>query len=92
MKPRLVLLLFWLIIVPLELAVQLWFGICLVFNTGRATAIVLGYDRLGNIAMGQGNETISSWAGRHNSWLEPIINKLFELLGQGKNHCDNNIE
>ena len=92
MKLRMVLLLFWMIIVPLELLIQFWFGICWLFNTDRATAIVLGYDRLGNVAMGQGNETISSWAGKRNSWLEPIINKLFEWLGEGKNHCDRNLE
>lgn len=89
---RLSLLFFWCIILVLEIAVQFWFFVSVIFNPVRAKAIVLAYDRLGNIAMGQGNETVSSWAGRKNSWLEPGINKLFEWLGAGKEHCDVSIE
>jgi hypothetical protein len=92
MKVRLSLILFWIIIAALEILVKLFFIYCWFFNVDRAVQIVLGYDRVGNVAMGQGNETISSWAGRRNSWLEPHINKMFEWLGEGKGHCDNNLE
>jgi hypothetical protein len=92
MKTKLTLILFWFVVVTLEVLIHLWFLASIVFSTKRATAIILGYDRLGNIAMGQGNETISSNAGRLNRWYEPIIDKLFEWLGDGKNHCKNNIE
>lgn len=87
MTKRLGLLLFWIIILFFEFIVHTYLAFCIIFNTNRATEIILAYDRVGNVAMGQGNETVSSWAGRHNSWLEKYINFLFELMGQ-KNHCD----
>jgi hypothetical protein len=90
MKTRISLILFWFIIAILEIGVKLFFIYCWFFNVDRAVQIVLGYDRVGNVAMGQGNETVSSWAGRHNSWLEPHINKLFFWLNGEHNHCDNN--
>lgn len=89
---RLALCIFWWIILGLNVAAMIWFGVCIVFNPARATQIALGYDRVGNAAIGQGNETISSWAGRHNDWLEKPINKLFEWLGAGPNHCDRSLE
>ena len=69
-----------------------WYAWCCIFNTGRALAILLAVDRLGNVAMGQGNETISSWEGRRNGPLEKPINWLFSKLGLGEDHCDNNRE
>ena len=92
MKKRAVLFIFWIIILLLNVVIQLWMTCSLIFNVERATTIALGYDRLGNAAMGQGNETISSWAGRKNSWMEPWINKLFKVLTGEVNHCDNNLE
>jgi hypothetical protein len=92
MKARLLLLLLWPLILLFDCVVQVWFGVCLIFNVPRATAIALGYDRLGNVAMNQGNETLSSWAGRNNSWLEPVIDWIFKILTGEKNHCDNNRE
>lgn len=92
MKLRFALIFFWLIIIVSEIIVNIFTLWCILFNTKRAVEIELAFDRVGNSAMGQGNETISSWAGRHNSWMEPYINKLFEWLGEGPNHCDNNIE
>jgi hypothetical protein len=65
---------------------------CIAFNPSRGAEITLGFDRLWNVAMGQGNETVSSWEGRRNGPLEKPINWLFSKLGLGENHCDNNID
>ena len=92
MKTRFLLILVWPFVLLFELIVQIWFLVSLIFNIDRAIKIILGYDRLGNIAMGQGNETISSWTGRHNSWLEPIINWIFKVLTGEDNHCDKHLE
>ena len=92
MKIRLALIIALIAIWVCDTIVQMWTVWCIVFNPKRATEIVLAYDRVGNVAMGQGNETISSWAGRHNSWMERPINLMFEWLGAGKNHCDRSVE
>ena len=88
MKTRLVLIFFWFVILAANVLIQMWFTLSIVFSVKRATAIAMGYDRLGNAAMGQGNETISSWAGRHGGWQERFINWLFRLLTGEENHCD----
>lgn len=64
----------------------------IITGSQRAVEISLGYDRLGNASMGRGNETISSWVGKRNSWQERFINKLFNILTGEVNHCDNNRE
>jgi hypothetical protein len=89
---RVALFIAYMLILVIELAVHFWFVVSLLFNTERALAIVLAYDRLGNVAMGQGNETVSSWAGRRNSWLEKPINFLFKILTGETNHCDSHLE
>jgi hypothetical protein len=88
MKLRFVLCLFWIIIAVCNAAVMFWMAVCIMFNIDRATQIALGYDRVGNVAMGRGWETISSWAGRNNDWLERPINWLFKVLTGEENHCD----
>lgn len=92
MNTRLVLIIFWFLILILNVVAQLWMLVSIVTGSPRATSIALGYDRLGNVVMGQGNETISSWAGRRNSWMEPYINKMFKILTGEDNHCDRNRE
>ena len=92
MKQRLVLIFFWLVIALLSGVILFWMAVAILFNINRATVIALAYDRLGNVAMGQGNETISSWAGKRNSWLEKPINFLFKILTGEVNHCDNSKE
>jgi hypothetical protein len=92
MRQRFALILFWFLIWGTNKVVQVWFAWCIIFNTKRATEIALAYDRVGNVSMGQGHETISSWSGRKNGWMEPYINKMFEWLGEGPNHCDTNLE
>lgn len=89
---RLALCIFWFIILGLNVAAMIWFAVCIMFNPTRATQIALGYDRVGNAAMGQGNETISSWAGRHSSWMERPINWLFKALTGEENHCNHSRE
>lgn len=93
MKTRLVLLLAWLIIFPLSLLVWVYMGVGILFNVERATSIALGWDRLGNASLGQGDmQTISSWSGRHGGWQERFIDWIFFNMTGEVNHCDNNIE
>lgn len=89
MRIRLVLMLAWLVIGLLNGTVWFWMGISILFNTTRAVSIAVAYDRLGNAAMGQGDqETISSWSGRKNGWQERFINWIFLHLTGEENHCD----
>lgn len=92
MKQRLALTFFWFVIALFNVAVLFWMGVAIVFNLKRATDIAIGYDRLANTAMGQGHETISSWAGKRNGWEEKAINWLFKTLTGEENHCDNHRE
>lgn len=92
MRTRLVLLFFWFAIAVLNCAVWIWMGVSILFNTKRAIDIAIAYDRLANISMGQGDETISSWSGKKNSWQEEFINWLFFQLTGEVNHCDANRE
>ena len=86
---RLILLFFMLIISVCNVFVMSWMFISIFFNPQRALEIAIAYDRLGNAAMGQGgNETISSWAGRNNHWLEKPINWVFKILTGEDNPCD----
>jgi hypothetical protein len=92
MKQRLVLLFFWFVILLTNIVIQVWMLASIITGSNRAMEIALAYDRLGNAAMGRGNETISSWCGKRNGWQERFINKLFEWMGAGTNHCDNSRE
>lgn len=92
MKQRLVLTFFWFTIALFNIAVMFWMAASIMFSVKRATAIAIAYDRLGSAAMGNGQETISSWAGKKNSWQEQFINWLFKTLTGEENHCDNNRE
>ncbi len=92
MKVRLVLLFFWFVILAVNVAIQFWMLVSICFNVKRAVAIAIAYDRLGNAAMGQGYETISSYAGKKNGWQEKFINWLFFVLTGERNHCDRNRE
>ena len=78
--------------VTVSVGVNLYYLWCIAFVPKRGAEIVLGIDRLWNVAMGQGNETVSSWEGRHIGPLEKPINWLFSRLVIGDNHCDNNLD
>lgn len=89
MKLRLALVFFWFAIAFFNGIVMLYMAFCILFNTDRATKISVAYDRVGNAAMGNNStETISSWAGRTNHWMEKPINYLFKILTGEDNHCD----
>lgn len=89
MKLRFALILFWIIIAVANAAVMFWMAVSILFNTDRAIQIAVAYDRVGNVAMGQGYETLSSYYGKKNNTMEKFINWLFFVLTGEKNHCDN---
>jgi hypothetical protein len=86
-----VLLIFWFIIGCCNFVGQFWLLGSIIAGSPRATTICEGYDRVGNILMGQGNETISSYYGKKGGWQEKFINWLFLKLTGEANHCKNHI-
>jgi hypothetical protein len=90
-KKRMVLFIFLIIIYFLNKIIQLWMLGSIIMGSKRALDIAVGYDRIGNIAMGQGNEKISSYYGRKHGWQERFIDWLFKTLTGEVGHCANSL-
>ena len=93
MKVILSAILVWLLCVAVALVSLVWMPVAAAFGSRRARRIAVAYDQLGNATGGGDEDEVFSarcWRCRDRmpySWLQPAIDKAFELLAGETDHC-----
>ncbi len=93
MKPRLALVILWLLCALAAIVGLVWMALAIIPGSQRAWVIAKGFDRLGNaIARGDDSEYISSTCWRYRDeqpyrTLLVLIDAAFGLLGNDR-HCE----